>query len=67
MQDTQEKTFIFDGEELEYYPEDIDVPIIESPLDSAKYDNNDVSLDEVLANLGGHFHVCNTDILNAKW
>jgi hypothetical protein len=67
MQDTQEKTFIFDGEELEYYPEDIDVPIIESPLDSAKYDNDDASLDEVLANLGGHFRVSNVDILNAKW
>jgi len=67
MQDTQEKTFIFDGEELEYYPEDTVPPFIESPLDSAKYDNNDVSLDEVLANLGGHFCVSNVDILNAKW
>jgi len=67
MEEVTEKTFIFDGEELEYYPADINPPFIESPLDSEKYDNDDDSLDEVLANLGGHFRISNADILNAEW
>jgi len=64
MQDANEKTFLFNGEQVEYYPEDTVPPFIESPLDSAKYDNHDDSLDDVLANLGGNFRISNANILN---
>jgi hypothetical protein len=67
MIELKEKTFVIDGEEIEYYPEDTVQPFTESPIDSEKYDNDDVSLDEVLASCGGHFRVSNADILNAKW
>lgn len=58
---------LFHGEEIECYPEDADPPFIESPLDSAKYDNDDDSLDAVLERSGGHFRVSNVSILNSKW
>jgi hypothetical protein len=32
-----------------------------------KFDNNDISLDEAVANNEGHFFVCNASVLNAKW
>jgi hypothetical protein len=67
MPDTNEKTFLFNGEQVEYYPEDTVPPFIESPLDSAKYENHDDSLDDVLARNGGHFYMCNANILTAKW
>jgi hypothetical protein len=50
-----------------YYPEDYDPPYIESPLDSMRYSNSDISLDEAVANCGGRFFVCNANILNAEW
>lgn len=67
MIEVHEKSFFIDGKEYEYYPEDMLPPFHPSPLDNAKYDNTDFSLDEVLAGLGGHFRVSNADILNAKW
>jgi len=38
---------------------------MESELDSMKYDNDDISIDEAVANNNGHFFVCNANILNA--
>jgi len=35
--------------------------------DSMKYDNDDISIDEAVANNNGHFFVCNANILNAAW
>jgi hypothetical protein len=52
---------------IDYYPEDAVPPLIESPLDSAKYDNDDDSLDDVLSSNGGHFRVSNAAILSSTW
>jgi hypothetical protein len=40
---------------------------MESELDSMKYDNDDISIEEAVANNNGHFFVCNANILNATW
>jgi hypothetical protein len=40
---------------------------IESELDSMKYDNDDISIGEAVANNNGHFFVCNANILNSTW
>jgi hypothetical protein len=40
---------------------------IESGLDFMKYDNDDISIGEAVANNNGHFFICNANILNSTW
>ena len=60
------KIYNADGSDW-HYAEDSTPPFIESPLDSMKYENSDISLDEAVANNGGRFFVCNLDLLDAEW
>ena len=66
MIELKEKTFIIDGEEIEYYPEDTVPPLIESPLDSMKYENTGISFSEAIQNNGGKFLIFNANILNSE-
>jgi len=40
---------------------------MESESGAMKYDNDDISIEEAVANNNGHFFVCNANILNAAW
>ncbi|MCL2182085.1 MAG: hypothetical protein FWB85_01270 [Chitinispirillia bacterium] len=55
------------SEPVDYYPDDMVPPFIESPLDSAKYDNGDMTLEEAVELNGGRFFMCNKSILTNEW
>jgi hypothetical protein len=63
MPEVKAKTFVVNGKEIEYYPEDMVPPLLESPLDSMKYENTGISLSEAIKNNGGKFLIFNADIL----
>jgi len=66
MIELKAKTFVVDGKEIEYYPEDMVPPLIESPLDSMKYENTGISFSEAIKNNGGKFLIFNANILNSE-